>query len=44
MRKFRGKRSLGTKFAGHERWTAIHGKLVNQVKERYIAHSCGGHP
>lgn len=44
MRKFTGNARLGTKCAGHERWPGVHGKLVNQVKETYIAHSCGGHP
>jgi hypothetical protein len=44
MRKFTGNARLVTKCAGHERWPGVHGKLVNQVKETYIPHSCGGHP
>ena len=44
MRKSPGKARLGTKCACHERWAGVHGKLVNQVKETFIPHSCGGHP
>ena len=41
---YTGTASLGTKCAGHERWTGVYGKLANQVKETCTAHSCGGHP